>query len=97
MMSLEVAKEIKRQLQIGILMSCGARNFVGTQDGLIFNVGPGNKNKIVIRLDPSDTYTVAYHYGFTKVEEVDDVYVDSLNTVVRRLGDRRKYGVKQVS
>lgn len=92
---LSIGKTIQRQLQVGILMSCGARNLrLISRDGLhglVFNVGPGKINNVQILLNAGDTYDISYWRGLEKKEEVTDVYIDSLNSTVRRLGDRKSY------
>lgn len=84
-----------QQIGTGNLMACGARDFV--QDGaqLIFRVGTGRKlAKVVVTLDPCDTYTVRYlemnrkTFAFTVDESVEGVYCDNLGETVRRMGDR---------
>ena len=84
-----------QQIGTGNLMACGARDFVKSNDELMFRVGSGRKlAKIVITLDPSDTYTVRYvevsrkDFRITKEEVVSDVFCDMLGEVVRKLGDR---------
>lgn len=93
----EVAETIRQQLGPVALALLGASNLVATtnetreNDGLMFRVGRNAKgvSKLVIRLDPSDTYTVqAWRLRGadpTLLEEVSDVYVDSLHDVIERL------------
>lgn len=90
-MSLEVANTIREQLGRMALAMIGARDLVGTSDSLAFRIGRNAKaiNKLVIRLDPSDTYTVqAWRLRGTNailVEEMSDVYCDMLHDVIERL------------
>ena len=71
-------------------MMVGAKNFVGLDGGVQFSIGSGAKgriNKVVIKLDPSDTYTVEFWrvntrtYEMVKVDETSNVYNDSLMNV----------------
>jgi hypothetical protein len=82
-----VANIIRQQLSTGILMSCGARNFMSLDNGLGFLVGRGNNNVLKIILNGGDTYDISLYKKGVKVKEVTDVYVDNLNAVVRKLGD----------
>ena len=84
-----------QQIGTGNLMAVGARDFVKDGAQLIFRVGNGRKlAKVVVTLDPSDTYSVRYlemnrkTYAFTVDESVAGVYAEDLGAVVRRMGDR---------
>jgi len=88
------ATEIKRQIGVRVLMSCGARDFVDTGDGLRFAVGLGQRRmKIIIKLAANDTYVVErIRLPRGKVEYVseaymEDIYAENLPEVVLRLGD----------
>lgn len=52
------------QIGMGVLMSCGARDFVKDDPNglLMFRVGPNGKRvcKVLVRLMGDDTYTVEY-------------------------------------
>jgi hypothetical protein len=84
--------------QIGAmnLMSCGARDFVGDSDSLMFRVGSkrGIVAKIIVKLASDDTYTVRYvemRKGSCEIliDELEEmVYEDSLGATVRKMGDR---------
>ena len=88
----------KRQIGIGNLMACGARDFIGDREkrSLMFRVGPsGRLRKIIVTLDPSDTYSVRYvemkrspSYAVVVDETKTGVYCDQLGAVVRKMGDR---------
>lgn len=86
----EVATTIKRQLDTGVLMSCGARDFMIDGNGLTFKVGSGNKRRMVIHLNGKDLYDVTrYTMKGGKIDTTQraDVPVENLNMVVRELGD----------
>ena len=81
------AQTIWNQISVGTKMACGAREPVGSENELHFTVLASRKTKIVVTLDPSDTYTVKFvkigrGYDIKVVEEMSDVYVDSLNQVI---------------
>jgi len=89
------AKLLLAQIGTGVLMSCGARDFVRDVNQLMFRVGPKSKlAKVIITLNGRDTYDVRYVELSRKtyepvVDEVEeDIYNDSLPAVVRRMGDR---------
>lgn len=84
MTDMTVANEILRQLGgRAFLMITGAKDLVGSDDALMMKLPRGAKgNKLVIKLDPSDTYTLTL-YNFRnlemkKIKEVEMVYVDML-------------------
>lgn len=70
-------------------MAVGAREIMRDgKDAIIMRVGHGRKHaKIVIKLDPSDTYSVRYVEikggQIVKDETVEMVYCDNLGDVVR--------------
>lgn len=81
----------------GVLMSCGARDFVrdDSQGLLMFRVGPGRVlTKIIVKLMPSDLYAVERGHldratmAWMPDEQEFDVYADMLAETVLRLGDR---------
>jgi hypothetical protein len=102
----EIAETIRTQITVGVLMSCGAREFValdadksvdGREGGLAFRVGPSGKVcKIVVALDTDDTYTVRYYAvtrggKVTADERMSGIQADSLAVTVRYMGDRTRY------
>ena len=78
------------------LAACGARNFVGDIDSLMFQVGSkkGLLEKLIIRVGMFDTYSVRYvamkksDYSVIAEEEIQMVYADRLGEIVRKMGDR---------
>jgi hypothetical protein len=89
MTDLTVAKTILEQLGGRRFRAMtGASNFTGAENELIFML-PGNRgfvknriNKVVVHLDPSDTYTVTF-YRVAKgegkmIETHSDIYCDEL-------------------
>jgi hypothetical protein len=80
-----VAQIIAAQLGGLTLKMLGATELVAFADGLQFRIkGSRKANKIVIKLDPSDTYTVTFWRSrdWTKVAEVEGVYVDALHSTI---------------
>lgn len=57
-----IANTIMEQLGRGTLSMIGARNLAGDADSLQFSIMKNDSgcNKVVIRLDPNDTYTVQF-------------------------------------
>ncbi len=86
-----VANTIWRQIGIQTKMACGAREPMGDANSLTFRVTikPNQRHKIVVTLDPSDTYTVKLYSvrnGEVKVvEEADDIYCEVLSEVIYRM------------
>lgn len=93
---LTVANEIKRQLGgRRFEMMTGARDFLGAENLLRFSLPRAKDgiNKIEVRLDPSDTYTVTawrvvrptarngFTYQAKEKAKVSDVYCDNLRDV----------------
>lgn len=86
----------RRQIGVMNLMACGARDFVTGPDSLAFRAGSkrGIVAKVIVTLDPDDTYTVRYvamkarTYEIVTDESVSMVYADSLGATVRQMGDR---------
>ena len=82
---LSVPKEIYRQLGALTFAMIGAKNFLGTENSLKFKIGSNSEkvSQILITLEPSDTYRVAFLSRSGGVlSEVDDVYVDSLHSTI---------------
>lgn len=90
---MNVAQTIANQLG-GALQMIGARNLMALEDGLQFSIMNGAHNginKIVIKLDPSDTYRVEFwkigrapKFLCTKISEHEDIYVDALHDLIER-------------
>jgi hypothetical protein len=82
-MTNSVATVIWGQLPIMTKMACGAREPIAISDhALSFKVGAKGE-RIVVRLDPSDTYTVQRLGRAAKVkEETSDVYAEDLSDIV---------------
>ncbi len=83
----DVANTIVSQLGQLTLRMLGAKDLVAIENGLQFGIrGSKVANKIVIKLDPSDTYTVQFWTvrgaKMAMRAEVSDVYVDSLHTMI---------------
>lgn len=84
------ATTILRQIGTLTLMACGARRYLDLGDGVHFNVGAGNRTKIVVKLAADDTYAVE-HVKMTRdlsarsLEYADSVYCDQLADVVYRM------------
>lgn len=88
------------QIGRGVLMSCGARDFVrdDANGTLMFRVGPGRKvSKVIVSLMADDTYRVEYGFmnrrtlAWITVDVETGIYADQLAATVRRLGDRERY------
>jgi hypothetical protein len=82
-----VAQIIAQQLGGKALFMLGAKDMVACPDALMFRIGRNAKsiNKIVVRLDPSDTYTVEFWRGRSNLRMVSsfsDIYVDSLHGLI---------------
>lgn len=90
-MSLAVANTIANQIGPMALRMIGAKNLVGNHNSLSFKIGRNAKSVTHLRITlmPSDTYKVeALRIRTTNVsivETTDDVYVDSLHTVIESL------------
>lgn len=88
------ADTLLKQIGMGVLMTCGARDFVIDGKQLLFRVGPKNKlAKVIVTLTPRDEYTVRYVEMSRKtyevlVDETEDANDINVSAVVRRLGDR---------
>lgn len=83
-----VATVIWNQISLSTKMACGARNPIGDNNRLIFQVSikPGASYKVAVTLDASDTYTVQLYKcrGIKSevIKEIDDIYNDNLSKVI---------------
>lgn len=86
-----VAQTIAAQIGNRAFAMMGAKNLLGGNDHLQFKVGKNAKGvtHITVTLDPSDTYTVKFQKvnkrtagGVKELAACEDVYVDSLKTVI---------------
>ena len=82
-----VAQTIADQIGRVAFVMMGAKNLLGSEDHLQFQIRGSKKvNRIVVKLEPSDTYTVKFYTGsalkIRQVAEVSDVYADSLRRVI---------------
>ena len=67
----------------------GARDFVGSNDGVTFKLPRGAKsgiNCVRIALDPSDTYTVTFYKlgrlaSVTEIRTLSDIYASDLRRI----------------
>lgn len=93
-----VAETIKQQIGHRAFTMMGAKEFMGGDGGrgtLKFKLGRGARDHIthvMITLEPSDTYTVAFlrwHGGkrseMETVAEYDDVYVENLRSLISKV------------
>lgn len=83
-----VASTIRSQLGVALAM-LGANSLVALPNGLQFGIkGCKTVNKIVITLEPTDVYTVAFwrinarKFDMVQVAEVGEVYADSLHSTI---------------
>jgi hypothetical protein len=91
---LTVANTILRQLGGGrFRVMTGAYNFVGDANRLMFMLKRGTTKdaicKVIITLEPSDTYTMEFWSGFKIItmklhKRVEDVYNDQLQEIFTR-------------
>lgn len=89
-------QQVAQQIGPLNLAAVGARDFVRDTDCLMMRVGSkrGRVEKLIVTLDPSDTYSVRYVAMRTRdfemlVDESESgVYAERLGEVVRRMGDR---------
>lgn len=88
---------IWRQITMPILLSCGARDFVNTENGVQFRVGQNRRilEKVIVSYDAGlDLYVVQYvamkrsDYSTIAEEETPMVYAWQLPKIVRQMGDR---------
>ncbi len=88
-MSLQVAQTILEQLGgRRFLAMVGAKNIAGDESSVQFSIGNGAKNKINkvrVKLEDSDTYTVEFWSirgaKFDLVSTFSDVYCDQLQEI----------------
>jgi hypothetical protein len=83
-----IANTILQQLGNGrFIAMTGARNFVGSENALHFQLPNRKINSVVIRLDASDTYTVMFNkrtnmgVNVKSVSSATGVYADKLRAV----------------
>lgn len=86
---IEIANTIIAQLggrRFSVMV--GMKNPVALESGVMFNIGTGAKsgiNRVVVRLMPSDTYTVEFwkigRSKAAKIEEHEDVYAEDLQAI----------------
>lgn len=84
----QVAKTIKAQIGFWGLAEVGARNFMFDATSLYFDAKPLNRIvRIVITLDPSDTYTVRVVNKKTgeDITKYEGVYADQLTDIFLNL------------
>lgn len=93
--SIRVANIIREQLGPRALFMLGAQHLTALAraagalggkakgPGLAFGIrGSRNINKVAIRLDPSDTYTLDFYKGVKLISSDSDVYVDMLHKII---------------
>lgn len=83
-----VAKIIKSQIGFWAFAEIGARGFLYDEKSLYFDAKPRNRIvRVVVTLDPSDTYTVRVLHKKTGKAfiELDTVYADELSRFIREL------------
>lgn len=86
--TMAVANTIRDQVGGRALFMLGARDLLGSADSLKFRVARNDKGvtHVVIKLDPSDTYTVEFFavrgLKCREIASVPFVYADSLNRVI---------------
>ena len=86
--SMQVALIIRKQIGVVAFMEVGARGFMYDENSLYFDAKPKSRIvRVVVTLDPSDTYTVRMVNQKTgdTIWEESDIYNDSLPTVIRTL------------
>ena len=87
-----IAREIARQIgnEAFMLMGSTGGTMLADVDSLTFGVkGSGRVNRIRVKLDPSDTYTLTFYKigrapkcSVAKVDEIKGVYVDMLHDLI---------------
>ena len=79
----EIVNTIWKQLDRGVLMSLGARQFVHSEFSMHFTVGRGTKNKVVITYEEgTDLYTLSRTRGFTILKKHEHVHVSQMNELL---------------
>ena len=90
-----IAQTLLQQIGRSALFMLGAKDFVLLEKGLRFRIGRNSKgvNRLTITLDPSDTYIVEAEYvraaKHRVVERCENVYVDSLHSVIEAMTGMR--------
>jgi len=71
---------IKQQIGVGVLMSCGARDFLDLGDGLRFTVGPtAAHRKLTIKLTWEDLYAIErIRRPRGQVEYISEAFTDGV-------------------
>ncbi len=87
-MSNAIAQTILSQLGPGTLAMLGAKDLVALEDGLQFRIQGSRKvSKIVIKLEPSDTYTIEFWKGrgweWNMVADQSFVYAESMHATIK--------------
>lgn len=86
-----VANTIREQIGNRVFMMLGAKNLMGDEKSLTFQIGRNAQGvtHIRVQLDPSDTYTMQFikigrapGYKKTIVAEASDIYADNLRRVI---------------
>jgi hypothetical protein len=86
-----IAQTLRDQIGSRTFAMLGAPLIVAMPNGLMFGIGTNAKKvtKLVITLDPSDTYTVKAYAGrgvkIREVEAVSDVYADCLHRTIESM------------
>lgn len=83
-----VAQTIKDQIGFWAIAEVGARTFLFDADSLYFDAKPKrNIVRVVVTLDPSDTYTVKVLNKRTGAElyKAEMIYNDQLAEIIRNL------------
>lgn len=84
----EVATTIKRQIGVWALAEVGARGFMFDETSLYFEAKPKSRIvRVIVTLDPSDTYTVRVVTRSTGAEQhrIEGIYAESLAAIIRNL------------
>lgn len=89
--TLSVADTIRDQIGNRGLVMMGAKNLLGSEDGLQFKIGRNalRVTHVKITLEPSDTYSVEFirvgrapRFTVTEISRSELVFVDSLRAVL---------------
>lgn len=88
---MSIAMTIKSQIGPGSLMRVGAHTFMADGNSLIIHTGRGHKNKIIITLDASDTYTIetvkiTRSLDIVRKTIASDIYADQLSQIIADMG-----------
>jgi len=81
-MTYQVAHQTRDQIEMGVLMSLGARGLMSDETTLYFTAKPRHRLVMVaVELTPADTYTITVtnKKSGKVLHEAVDVYVDMLN------------------